>query len=862
MKGYKKTKIMKKLLGILAAVSITASSSALVVSCGDKKNTENNKLNLSNLVIKNGLNKINLNDFSSISEINESIIKILNDSYENKYNLKLNDDIKLSLFKDDKMQDTILNYDDLTGQNYVYVKFLANVKSNKVESESEIFEFQIIPKKVTKVDLKSVSILEGLNKFNLNELFSINDVKENAVSILNSALNEILDLKFKDDVNVSIFLDFEGKTGTNTFDDIINKDAIYVQFSANPYSDKIENSTDIFRFSITKKEASDSEIATEVSKKLKNNSEMAAFVNSEDQGISKQVIIDKIKSNIPNEIYINDLKIKKYDKNNVNIFLKDDKPFYKDTVVAYIEYRNFRSEIDLVITITSDLFVINSKKISNLTSHYNEYLAENTSIDVNEINDDVWKNLNNIGITKEKFRLESSIIKDINGIDEGKYEYKVLDLSGKELINYNSGDENNKTTFSLSISTNKLKNYKKLSSSLDEFSNHDQPSSSLRYISLFDFFPLDLFSKFSNSTAITDLLKSITLGNFVDWFFEPTGKYASLMPTTMPKLNKEGILTNENKDFWNYIHTIVNDFKDKSIDVVNELEANFETKINGYDSTVSINIYNLILNIMPDLIHFHNYILNEKVTNEKPNYLLLFIKYLLDDVKDYNVLTETESFKDNFLKINQNTKNLKTNFDSLLHNMIDPFTNELNSDSSKIVSSKIPSPISVVIKTGIPLVGNLQLNWGALAEQNVPSQILFKDIFNKIIENPIGKNINENIDVEFKVTLHFLSFPISVKSNFSLSLSSLHSQEIKSLIKNELHFGSSFNDSKITTEKGRLFLLGKNKNNEWIEIHSLNALIDVSDIKFWFKDFKLKITDSTESSIYLTQTINNFYLEL
>lgn len=719
-----------------------------------------------------------------------------------------------------------------------------------------------------KFNLENINIQNGLDKIDMDKDKTILDVKKSIVEVLNLSYNGQYNISLDKDVVVGIYLDANGINATNNYNDLLSQKNIYIQFVANQESNKVKNKSSFIKFEIIKKVFfTDMEIADEVVQQLKNKN--ITFKNEEIAGVSKELVLKKINTALPESIIINNEIIKNYKKENVSIKIKkvkeNDNLSYLTTAV--IGYKDTLSKNEVLINVINDTFKIASKILSNMEKTDNVFSANKALVEVQEINNKVLENLKTLGLDNKRFIIAGNsgkIINNINGLSQGEYEYKIYDIeNSKNLVNYNNLSSSDNEIFGLKLSTKKLTKYQDLSDKLKDFSQSDDPSISLREISLLNFIPTASLSNFNNPNAIERVLDKINVGNFVDWFFVPTGKYANLMQRVMPTLNKSGIdndIKGPNKDLWNYINSIANDLLKDNIDVKNgDLKASFSTKIGDDDANISFDIYKLILNILPDLIHFHNYIINNSAINkEENNYLLLFIKYLLDDTKDYIVKVDSETYNDGFSDINKNANNLKTNFDSLLHNMLEPFTATLK-NSSERANSGLGSPIDVTINS----YGSHKLNWEAISAKQIPSEVIFKKILNNILKPEGGQNVNKPVVVELEIKIYFASFiPWTVKRTFNIDLSALHKTELRSLIKNKLNFGSYFEKSIYETKEGYLFLLGKNKNNTWVEIHSLDNLGEYTDIKFEFRNFIIKILDNNESIIFFEKKLTNLFLTL
>lgn len=484
-----------------------------------------------------------------------------------------------------------------------------------------------------------------------------------------------------------------------------------------------------------------------------------------------------------------------------------------------------------------------------------------------------------------------------------------IDNDGKTISsdNITDGSQSNgqDKPFTFKISTDLINNFNNLANDLNSVTN---PSLSLQDLPIGDVIPvtdLPFSSSVSSATrnAITTLFQDRTLGNFLQDFVEVNSSKGAGFGKELDNVTdiSQLLLTSNGQDFqkgtpyYNYFDVDIRNFFEKlfqsesgqtidpggNVFIFSGSKGITITNSIVYHSATldyTVNLWNLLKDIAPDIVHFHWFIKDyiEKTGDTNPNYVILLMKYFLDTPKNY--LTGLSSGKnDNFTSL-MNTGGVKNNLDNLIKDAMDGFQIPLATMQVKGFTGTLSLPI-----------GSQKFNYQDLASQKDPAEQV-EAALNSILSPKEGFDA---VNGTATVTLNAAAqVPIlgtyEGYMTLDLNLSSLHKLEIKKYISDNEAPGKAFsnisginlNNLNISIVKdpnnpgttNKLFLKGTGTDSktqkQWTgDIHSLADLTTygINFMEFDFRNLELKITYQTNdgklTNIYVNPNIiPDFYL--
>ncbi|AHI57495.1 hypothetical protein P344_00610 [Spiroplasma mirum ATCC 29335] len=257
-----------------------------------------------------------------------------------------------------------------------------------------------------------------------------------------------------------------------------------------------------------------------------------------------------------------------------------------------------------------------------------------------------------------------------------------------------------------------------------------------------------------------------------------------------------------------------NDFVNKIKILAGEIwEKPFNTSVKLTDwinLTVTGKLGEIVNAIAPDLIHFHNFLVEQKAKNHD-NLALLLVQYLFEAPRDIN--------GDGFLKINKDKKDIKSNLDNLLCNLLQPWQNANNEKYS------VANPLQLKILVF------LSVKWDT-------GTVKLKDLnVDDVLKTLITDLMNHDVAQPIKVTIH--NVPIKGDITFDLNLNSIIGDSIMPTMLKNSGYGSTIVDSNnLQMLAGNLiFEIQKDGSDTWTASTSINDIL-ISDVK----NIRMKVT--------------------
>ncbi|WP_424526403.1 lipoprotein [Spiroplasma endosymbiont of Glossina fuscipes fuscipes] len=403
----------------------------------------------------------------------------------------------------------------------------------------------------------------------------------------------------------------------------------------------------------------------------------------------------------------------------------------------------------------------------------------------------------------------------------------TADFKGEELVNPKTEDNN----FAVAVTTNDLKltneTIQKLNQSLTIiFSKMDLPIS-------------------GSSLSIETILGIVTQVGLFD-----------NLPTVIPtKFNNSDLNWRKWQNFINLLTNLpgVGDFlKDGAIDKT--IEQNI---IIGTTATITIKAKYLdILNsLASDIIHFRNFVVEQRQQQKSQNLLLLLIQYLFDTPRNIN--------DDGFLDVNKdidsnNGGKIKfgTNLERILHNLFDGWKNKSNEWSA------VRTPISVVIAVKVLFVTTtINIKYEQIPPRWYQVTSGTEGIIDilpvKHVKSFINQLFNYDLNSDLKLTAHIVKWDF----NFSIPLSKEIQQLIPTMLKINGHSETAIANSKVKLTSGKWHIEYQDQpNGEWKLANGVDDLATAFDVRINIDGIGFTVKSINDKTILFKTTNEDLHM--
>ncbi|AHF57257.1 lipoprotein [Spiroplasma eriocheiris] len=277
-----------------------------------------------------------------------------------------------------------------------------------------------------------------------------------------------------------------------------------------------------------------------------------------------------------------------------------------------------------------------------------------------------------------------------------------------------------------------------------------------------------------------------------------------------------------------------NDFVDKIKALAGEIwekpfNESFELT-DGINLTVAGKLGEIVNAIAPDLIHFHNFLV-EQDAKKHDNLALLLVQYLFETPGDIN--------GDGFSGINKDKIDIKSNLDNLLCDLLQPWQNANNEKYS------VASPLQLKI------LGFLSIKWDT-------GVVKLKDLnVDNILRTLITDLMNHDVTQPIKVTINV---PIKGEITFDLNLNSIIGDSIMSpMLKNSGYDSSIVDSNNLQMLAGTLnFEIQKDGSDTWTTTSSIDDILssDVKNIRMKVTGMQFKVIAKDDANANFTTDSN------
>lgn len=339
---------------------------------------------------------------------------------------------------------------------------------------------------------------------------------------------------------------------------------------------------------------------------------------------------------------------------------------------------------------------------------------------------------------------------------------------------------------------------------------------------------------------------------------------SDLIPTKIPT---KFDITDPNWKEWNNsletIKALLNQIEDGIFD--KELTFKMDMPLmEGTDGHVGIStkISDILNSILPDLIHFRNFIL-EQQGEGKENVLLLLIQYLFDKPRDIN--------NDGYAKINQEIKvegkedeyiKFETNLEHLLHNILEGWQNE-NGEMWENATKTGPLEIKIWAgdsETWDDAFLKTQIKYQTFKGKGLllPERMGVLDLLPiNNIKDFINQLLHYNFldeDQSLPLILKIEAPVIGSKEIEITQLGSLIKDQLGNILNTDKNLEGKLSNWNFDLKQGTLNIEILNSENKWISAEKFEDILDARDIRVKLTSNNLEI--KVGEAIFKLENIN------
>ncbi|MFJ1522471.1 hypothetical protein [Spiroplasma sp. ald] len=266
---------------------------------------------------------------------------------------------------------------------------------------------------------------------------------------------------------------------------------------------------------------------------------------------------------------------------------------------------------------------------------------------------------------------------------------------------------------------------------------------------------------------------------------------------------------------------------------------------------------NILNSLVPDIIHFRNFVLEKRKQQKSQNLILLLLQYLLEKPREIN--------NDGFLDVNKNiqsTKNKKenlqfsTNLEHILHNLLEGWKSKSGEWSAN------RTPISIVVKvdwwistTTINIkYEKIPASWWQLTSGTEGLIDILSIDKIKLFSNQLF-NYDLTTDLSIKVKLTKRDF------NFSIPLNGQIKKLIPSILKISGHSSDAIANTAVELVSGLVQIEYQNeKGGAWKTATEITDLASALEMRININNIKFKVKSINDPMILLETTNPDLHL--
>ncbi|AHF57259.1 hypothetical protein [Spiroplasma eriocheiris] len=266
--------------------------------------------------------------------------------------------------------------------------------------------------------------------------------------------------------------------------------------------------------------------------------------------------------------------------------------------------------------------------------------------------------------------------------------------------------------------------------------------------------------------------------------------------------------------------------------VGNILKINFNQTFDssGVKINISGNVGNIINAIAPDLIHFHNFLIQQKA-DKHSNLLLLLIQYLFATPQDTN--------NDGFAKVDSGTTKITSNLDHLVCDLLQPW----KTAQGEKFSVNRPIAIDVVKYVTMPVYWDKwELTDIELAKVGITN--VFKNTLNQLFNH----DVNKDITVDFSVSV--------LKEDIHLQLKPLIEKALPTFLLQQGYDENEVNNNNISILSGTIKFESSTDGETWLAANDLDDIlkVNVQELRVKLDNLQFKVTSQVDPTIsFLTK---------
>ncbi|AXF95970.1 hypothetical protein [Spiroplasma phoeniceum] len=261
---------------------------------------------------------------------------------------------------------------------------------------------------------------------------------------------------------------------------------------------------------------------------------------------------------------------------------------------------------------------------------------------------------------------------------------------------------------------------------------------------------------------------------------------------------------------------------------------------------------NILNSLVPDIIHFRNFVLEKREQQKSQNLILLLLQYLFEKPREIN--------NDGFLDVNKNiqsTKNKKenlqfsTNLEHILHNLLEGWKSKSGEWSAN------RTPISIVVKvywwistTTINIkYEKIETSWWKLTSVSEGLIDKIKVFINQLF------NYDLTTDLSIKVKLIKWDF------NFSIPLNGQIKKLIPSILKISGHSSDAIDNIAVELVSGLVQIEYQDeKGGTWKTATEITDLASALEMRININNIKFKVKSINDPMILLETTDPDLHL--
>lgn len=226
--------------------------------------------------------------------------------------------------------------------------------------------------------------------------------------------------------------------------------------------------------------------------------------------------------------------------------------------------------------------------------------------------------------------------------------------------------------------------------------------------------------------------------------------------------------------------------------------------------TIKTKYLDILNSLAPDIIHFRNFIIEQRKQQKSQNLLLLLIQYLFDVPRNIN--------NDGFLDVNKDINSNKggkikfnTNLEHILHNLFDGWKNKSNEWSA------VRTPISIVVVVKVLFVTTtINIKYEQVPPRWYQVTSGTEGIVDILPVQQLKSFINQLFDYDLNSDLKLTAHIVKWDFDFWIPLNTQIQQLIPTMLKINGHSDEAIADSEVKLTSGKLHIEYQDEpNGEW-----------------------------------------------